>query len=59
MMQAKAVDAAADYVRRGRAHRGLTDADLAGAWVAAPVPDSALSAIPAMVTKRQVQETGI
>jgi hypothetical protein len=35
MMQAKAVDAAADYVRRGRAHRGLTDADLAGAWVAA------------------------
>jgi len=33
-MQAKAVDAAADYVRRGRAHRGLTDADLAGAWVA-------------------------
>jgi len=33
MMQAKAVDAAADYVRRGRAHRGLTDADLAGAWV--------------------------
>jgi hypothetical protein len=35
MMQAKAVDAAADYVRRGRAHRGLTDADLSGAWVAA------------------------
>jgi hypothetical protein len=33
MMQAKAVDAAADYVSRGRAHRGLTDADLAGAWV--------------------------
>jgi hypothetical protein len=35
MMQAKAVDAAADHVRRGRAHRGLTDADLSGAWVAA------------------------
>jgi hypothetical protein len=35
MMQAKAVDVAADYVRRGRAHRGLTDADLVAAWVAA------------------------
>jgi hypothetical protein len=35
MMQAEMVDAAADYVRRGRAHSGLTDADLAGAWVAA------------------------
>ena len=35
MMQAETVDAAADYVRRGRAFRGLTDADLAGAWVAA------------------------
>jgi hypothetical protein len=35
MMQVKAVDAAADYVTRGRAHRGLTDADLAGAWSAA------------------------
>jgi hypothetical protein len=33
MMQAKEVDAAADYVGRGRAHHGLTDADLAGAWV--------------------------
>ena len=35
MLLAKTVDAAADYVKRGRAHRGLTDADLAGAWVAA------------------------
>jgi hypothetical protein len=34
MMQADAVEAAADYVRRARIHRGLTDADLAGAWVA-------------------------
>jgi len=29
------IDAAADYARRGRAHRGLTDADLTSAWIAA------------------------
>jgi hypothetical protein len=33
------------------AHRDFTPIE--------PVPDSALSAIPAMVTKKQVQETGI
>jgi len=34
MMQAMAVDDAADYVSRGRAHRDLTDANLVCAWAA-------------------------
>ena len=35
MLRVKEVDAAEAYVRRGRSHRGLTDAELAGAWMEA------------------------
>jgi hypothetical protein len=66
MMQAKAVDAAADYLGRGRAHRGLTDADLSRTWVAAfrayshnpdPTrpPRSALKDLEAELNLRQIE----
>jgi hypothetical protein len=35
MLLAKEVDFAADYVRRGRAHRNLTNVEVREAWVAA------------------------
>jgi hypothetical protein len=35
MLMAEQMDFAADYVRRGRAHRNLTDAELSEAWRAA------------------------
>jgi hypothetical protein len=35
MKLAAKIDAAADYVRRGRVYCGLTDVDLTSAWIAA------------------------